>query len=234
MLPSLRLVSIVALCAAFSLHAVAQQAGADVQPPESGTGGHVPLPAADAAYKRGVALQHDRRTLEALEQYQEALRIDPGYELAVKNYAGVLFSLELYGEGLPWFERALEIEPRSIAGALGRARAYRAMESEHAALAAYRIALARHPHNGAIREEAREFVKDAFGEEARELASLAAPRPAPRSPEFDPRAAHGVDDPHPARPPQGVHLDPHEHPARGGPQAPAPRVPPGGLPGFSP
>ena len=36
-----------------------------------------PVPGAEEAYRRGLALQQERRTLEALEQYGEALRLDP-------------------------------------------------------------------------------------------------------------------------------------------------------------
>jgi tetratricopeptide (TPR) repeat protein len=66
---------------------------------------------ADAHYNSGVALQGSGRVQEAMQQYEEALRLKPDYAMARNNLAGALLRLGKVQEAISQYEQALRLNP---------------------------------------------------------------------------------------------------------------------------
>ena len=134
--------------------------------------------------------------VEALPFIRGALALDPTYGLAVRNLAGVLFALERYVEGRPWFRKALRPDWENPVFWLGLARGYKAEGRKYPARRIYERLLARDRRSEGLRSEFKEFIGEAFGEETlKEVESLlAAPTRERRVPELG-------TDPHPRTPP---------------------------------
>jgi tetratricopeptide (TPR) repeat protein len=128
----------------------------------------------------GGALAEAGNYRAAVPFLRRALIIDPNYDLAIRNYANVLFALERYDAGLPWFLRALDLDFRNGLFELALARGYKARGKKHAARSSYELLLLRDPQNQALRKEYEEFLDGAFGkkevEEYRKLRKEVAER----------------------------------------------------------
>jgi tetratricopeptide (TPR) repeat protein len=66
---------------------------------------------ATAHYELGMAMFYQGRIEEAVAQYNETLRIDPGYESAHNNLGNILFQQGRTGEAVIQFSEALSINP---------------------------------------------------------------------------------------------------------------------------
>ncbi|MBI4606849.1 MAG: tetratricopeptide repeat protein, partial [Planctomycetes bacterium] len=136
----------------------------------------------------------------ALRYLRQALEVDPEYDLALKNLASAHFALKRYREGLVWFERALELEPRGIPLWLGKARGLKELGLEASAYEAYLHAWRLSPRSPELREEIEAFARKLFGETS-SLAKLG-PLPEPRTPGAEAELGYdpGADLPGPAAP----------------------------------
>ena len=83
-----------------------------------------PVPGAQESYRRGVALQRERRTLEAIAAYEEALKLDPFHARAHWEIGWSYWVLAKWAEVVRHWEIAAELnldEPE-LEEYLGRAR----------------------------------------------------------------------------------------------------------------
>ena len=62
----------------------------------------------------GYFLDHHGKNNEALENYQESLKINPNYEDALNNMGYALAGKGRYDEAIPYYERALSINPKLV------------------------------------------------------------------------------------------------------------------------
>jgi tetratricopeptide (TPR) repeat protein len=109
----------------------------------------------------------------ALPFLRNALALDPDYDLAGRNLAGVLHALKRWREGLPWFERALDFEPGNPLFRLAVARGYKEAGEKLLARLWYVSLLRDEPQSATLREEVEAFLSEAYGKEA--LEALPAP-----------------------------------------------------------
>jgi tetratricopeptide (TPR) repeat protein len=102
----------------------------------------------------GRVLAESGKAEKALPFFRNSLRVDPGYDLALRNLASALFSLGRYGEGLPCFERVIEFDPENVLCLLGKARGLKARKAWWGAYAGYCEFLRLDPWNEAVRKAA--------------------------------------------------------------------------------
>lgn len=67
---------------------------------------------AEQLFEQGVALHRDRRFEEAIQAYQEAIRIDPMYDSAYINMGLALIQLGQLNSAVPIFQQVLTLPDR--------------------------------------------------------------------------------------------------------------------------
>ena len=100
----------------------------------------------------------------AIPFLEEALKLDPDYELSIRNVSQAYFASKRYKDGVPWFEKAARMEPMNPLFCLGLARGYKELGKNIYAYTQYENALAIDPGDRRVYKEAVEFAKKAFGE----------------------------------------------------------------------
>lgn len=94
---------------------------------------------------RGVALQAQGRTNEALAEYDGAIMLNAGVAQIHYNRGGALQALRRFGEALAAYDRAIALEPDYPNAHNNRGNALRELNRHKKALAAYDAALALRP-----------------------------------------------------------------------------------------
>ena len=79
---------------------------------------------------------------DAIDCYDQALEIDPGFAQALGNKGQVFSDLRRYDEALPWFNRSLEIDPQNDAVWSNKGLALKRLERYAEAIRCYDRALA--------------------------------------------------------------------------------------------
>ena len=103
---------------------------------------------------------------EAIPLLTEALRIDPAYELAALNLAGVFHELGDYERGFEVIRRASHLRPERRPLRLAKARACAATGRVELARTIYESLVERSPYDAELRAEAKEFLRSKVGKEA--------------------------------------------------------------------
>jgi len=130
----------------------------------------------------------------ALPFLMNALAVEPDYDLAIRNTANALFALKRFREGIPYFEKSMEVEPRNPLYHVGKARGLKEMAKYLDAFLAYYRALDIDSRSTDLLKEVQEFAVWAFGKESPQ-AQLVAERPKRPLPRFQDGEEESPDEP---------------------------------------
>ncbi|MEQ8791551.1 MAG: tetratricopeptide repeat protein [Pirellulaceae bacterium] len=86
----------------------------------------------------------------AIEQYQQALAVDPKHQKSLVSLAQLYAQQSNYEQATISYRRALEVDPRDAKALLGLARLYARQEDYTNATTTYRQAIQAHPENGVL------------------------------------------------------------------------------------
>ncbi len=89
----------------------------------------------------GAGLQHESRPEQAALHFEEALRLEPAYDLAHFNLANSLQTLGRFEQSLPHYERVLARNPRDVAARINYGVALEHVGRLNDAIRQYRMAL---------------------------------------------------------------------------------------------
>lgn len=93
------------------------------------------FPSARAHFGKGTCLAALRKPQEAVEEFEEALRLQPTMVGACVNLAGVFLSLHRFEEAAQYCHRALKLEPQSREAVMNMANALRNLGRREEAVA---------------------------------------------------------------------------------------------------
>lgn len=100
----------------------------------------------------GVAYEKKGLRREAITQYQEAIRVNPLYPLALNNMGSILAQEGRIADAVPYFSRALSAAPHFVPARYHMGLAYANLQQPSAALREWALLLALDPFHSAARE----------------------------------------------------------------------------------
>ncbi len=117
-------------------------------------------------FRRGLRAAKEGRLQEAVEEYTEAIRMNPGYASAYNNRGNLYRKLNKYQEALEDYNKALELDPDYALAYYNRGNLYRELNEHQKALEDYNKALELDPdyalayyNRGLLYHELNEYQK---------------------------------------------------------------------------